>query len=118
MSFRLSILMIVLALVLERLGRGRGFYRKRVEPATEPDEPDDSLRRILVPGMAAAIDGQGVRAFAELLLPVALLTLPLVGVLGYRIPWGYAPGGLVVWAISGLGMLAYLSRRVIKGLRN
>jgi tetratricopeptide (TPR) repeat protein len=118
MSFRLAIIVIVLAMVLERLGRGRGFYRKRPDTASKAHEPDDSLRRILVPGMAAAIDGHGERAFGELLLPVALLTLPLVGVIGYRIPWGYDPGGLVIWAISGLGMLAYLSRRVIRGLRN
>jgi len=117
MSFRLAIIVIVLAIVLERLGRGRGFYRKRAKEAVGSPEPDNSLRRILVPGMAAAIDGHGERAFAELLLPVALLTLPLVGVLGYRIPWGYEPGGLLIWAISGLGMLAYLSGRVIRGLR-
>jgi tetratricopeptide (TPR) repeat protein len=116
MSFRLAIIVIVLAMVLERLGRGWGFYRKRPDAPAKAREPDDSLRRILVPGMAAAIDGHGERAFGELLLPVALLTLPLVGMIGYRIPWGYDPGGLVVWAISGFGMLAYLSRRVIRGL--
>jgi tetratricopeptide (TPR) repeat protein len=115
-SARLVLVVLAAAYLLARFCHHRGFYRQRMEMGEEA-EPDDSLRRVLIPGMAAALDGRGYRAVAELLLPVALLILPLVGTMGYRIPWGYEPGDFIVWAIAGVGMLLYVSRRVIRGLR-
>lgn len=71
----------------------------------------------LVPGAEAARDQRGDKAFLAMLLPVALLTLPWVTVLGYRIPWGYEPGGFLIWAVAGLGLLIYTTRQVMRGLR-
>jgi len=116
-SVRLALVVLLTAFVVERFGRKKGFYRQRMDLRDEESEPDDSLRRVLIPGMAAALEGRGDKTFAALLLPVALLTLPLVGTLGYRIPWGYEPGDFIVWTIAGLGMLIYVSRRVLRGLR-
>jgi tetratricopeptide (TPR) repeat protein len=117
-SVRLSFVVLVLALVAERIGRRIGFFHRKVGGSEVEEEPLNSLRRVLVPGMAAALDGRGGGAFAELLLPVALLTLPLVGTLGYRIPWGYEPGDFVIWGIAGLGTLLYVSARVVRGLQS
>lgn len=116
-SARLVLVVLLAAFALERFARRKGFYRQRMEASGGEAEPDDSLRRVLIPGMAPALDGRGYRAFLELLLPVALLMLPLVGTLGYRVPWGYEPGDFMVWMLAAVGILLYVSRRVVRGLR-
>lgn len=69
------------------------------------------LGRVLVPGLAAAEEGTGFRAFLALLLPVALLLLPLGDILTYRIPWGYDPGKFLHWIVSLGGLVTYLGVR-------
>ena len=120
-SARAIILCVValLALATSFLARRAGFYRIRAEAEEDSvDEQDEaSLAEILVPGVEPLANGHAGRAFLSLLLPVALLTLPIVNVLGYRVPWGYEPGGFLIWAITGIGILLYVSRRVVRGLR-
>ena len=74
--------------------------------------------RVLLPGLASAEAGEGLRSFLAILLPVGLLMLPLFGVLGYRVPWGYDPGNLSSWIVAILGLLLYLGARLRWELRN
>lgn len=73
-------------------------------------------RRALVPGFASSEVGEGGQAFAALLVPAALLMLPLFGSLGYRIPWSYDPGNLASWIVMILGLLLYLGVRLRREL--
>jgi tetratricopeptide (TPR) repeat protein len=68
-------------------------------------------RRILLPGIAAAEAGEGLRTYLALLVPAALLTLPLAGDIGFRTPWGYDPGTLLSWTLAVAGLLLYLGAR-------
>jgi tetratricopeptide (TPR) repeat protein len=72
----------------------------------------DHWRRALVPGLTAAEAGEGGRTFLALLLPVALLMLPLYERVGYRIPWGYDAGAFAAWFLSLAGLLLYLVARL------
>lgn len=75
-------------------------------------------RRVLLPGLASAEAGEGGKAFLALLVPAALLTLPLTGRLGYRVPWGYDPGSLIPWLAALLGLAAFLAARLQRELRD
>ncbi|HSN85551.1 MAG TPA: tetratricopeptide repeat protein [Thermoanaerobaculia bacterium] len=75
-------------------------------------------RRVLVPGFASSEVGEGGQAFAALLVPAALLMLPLFGTLGYPIPWSYDPGNLASWILMILGLLLYLGVRLRRELRD
>src|SRR5262249_17277501 len=66
------------------------------------------FRRAVLPGFSSAEAGQGGKTFLALLVPMALLMLPLLGDLGYRIPWGYDPGSLLPWTFAILGLAIYL----------
>ncbi|HTQ81381.1 MAG TPA: tetratricopeptide repeat protein, partial [Thermoanaerobaculia bacterium] len=72
----------------------------------------DRWRRILLPGVAAAESGEGGKTFLALLAPVALLMLPLGGNIGYRLPWGYDPGTLILWTFAILGLFLYFGARL------
>lgn len=114
-SLRVAVLAALLAMVATRLLRQRGFYRHRDrEEGTADAEP---LRHVLMPGMSWAESGRGGRAFAALLLPIALVTLPLAGRLGYSIPWGFEPGDVLMWTITIVGLALYGARTVMRGLR-
>jgi hypothetical protein len=69
---------------------------------------------MLLPGYAEAEAGQPLRAFLAVLLPITLLTLPLVDKLGYRQPILFAPSGALLLAVSVLLLMVYL---VGRGLR-
>jgi tetratricopeptide (TPR) repeat protein len=93
-------------------------------PFGYPERPLDARsggferwRRVLVPGFASSEVGEGGRAFLALLLPTALLMLPLFGTLGYRIPWRYDPGNFASWIVMILGLSLYLGARLRRELR-
>ncbi|MDX1643350.1 MAG: hypothetical protein R3244_03220 [Thermoanaerobaculia bacterium] len=115
-SLRVAVLAAVLALVSSRWLSSRGFYRYRQEGERSKSDEREPLRTVLIPGLERAERGQGVGAFFELLLPVALLTLPLAGSLCYSIPWGFEPGKALMWTVAVVGLVAYVSRRVLRGL--
>jgi tetratricopeptide (TPR) repeat protein len=109
--FALSLVLVAVALHLARRPFG---YKDRA--AGFPEGAFDRWSRILLPGVTAAEIGEGGRAFVSLLLPTALLMLPLFGRLGVRIPWRYDPGNLS-WIIAVLGFLLYFVVRLRRELR-
>ena len=67
---------------------------------------------MLLPGYAEAEAGQTLRAFLAVLLPVALLTIPLIGKLGYRQPILFAPDTTMLLLLSVVLLAIYLGARV------
>jgi tetratricopeptide (TPR) repeat protein len=70
--------------------------------------------QMLLPGFAEAEAGQPVRAFLAVLVPISLLTLPLIDKLGYRLPILFAPAGTMIFWISILSLAAYLGARILR----
>lgn len=93
-------LALILALALERLLRSR----ETREPATAGSAARPRLLA-LVPGLEPVHEREGVAAFFSVLLPIALLLVPLAPQLGYRLPLGLASG---YWLLSALALLALL----------
>jgi tetratricopeptide (TPR) repeat protein len=117
-SIWVALVAAILALTLDVVARVRkvGPHAPRFSGVSGESEAR-GLASVLVPGVAAVAERRGERAVLEIVPPVALLTLPLVLVVGYRIPWGYEPGGALVWTAVGLGLASYVAARVVKGLR-
>ena len=89
--------------------RGRGVR----QTATSLDkERNGRWLYMLLPGYAEAEAGQPLRAFLAVLLPVALLTMPLVGKLGYRQPILFASSGTLLLVVSSFLLVIYLGARV------
>jgi hypothetical protein len=110
----LSLVLVAMALHLARRPFG---YTERTGDLI-PEGAFDRWARVLLPGMAAAEVGEGGRAFLALLLPVALLMLPLFADLGVRIPWRYDPGNLVSRVVTILGLALVFGIRLRRELRN
>lgn len=67
---------------------------------------------MLLPGFAEAEAGQPLRAFLAVLVPVALVTLPLIDKLGYRQPILFAPGGTLLLTVSVILLATYFGARL------
>ncbi|HEV2852819.1 MAG TPA: tetratricopeptide repeat protein [Thermoanaerobaculia bacterium] len=109
----LSFVLVAVALHLAR--RPLGYAERSAEAF--PEGAFDRWGRILLPGVASAEIGEGGKSFLALLVPTALLMLPLLGTLGVRIPWRYDPGQLVSWILAILGLAFYLGARLRSELR-
>ncbi len=109
----LSLLLVAVALHLAR----RPFGYTERPPETLPEGAFDRWGRTLLPGVASAEVGEGGRTFFGLLLPTALLMLPLLGSLGVPIPWRYDPGDLPSWILAILGLLLYFGVRLRRRLQ-
>ena len=107
---------LVLALLAMALHLARPFGSSEMDPLRF--HSNNRWRRALLPGAAAAEAGEGIRGFLAVLLPAALLVLPLFGSLGYRLPWGYDPGSSAARIVAVLGLLLYLAVRLRTELRN
>ena len=107
-----------LALLTLALYIARRPFRHAERPEAVVYRPYGRWERVLLPGLTSAEAGEGLRSFLALLLPVALLMLPLFGGLGYRIPWGYDPGNLTAWILAILGLSLYVGVRLRWELRN
>ncbi|HVF62291.1 MAG TPA: tetratricopeptide repeat protein [Thermoanaerobaculia bacterium] len=113
------------ALLLAVLVLGAAFGLRRVRGAVDEDDTPPAAaagraarwRRALLPGLAAAEAGAGWRAYGALLVPVALLLLPLAARIGYRVPWGHEPGVAAPWIVASAGLLVYLGARLRRELR-
>jgi tetratricopeptide (TPR) repeat protein len=113
------------ALLLAVLVLGAAFGLRRVRGAVDEDDTPPAAaagraarwRRALLPGLAAAEAGAGWRAYCALLVPVALLLLPLASRIGYSVPWGHDPGGAAPWIVMAAGLMVYLGARLRGELR-
>ena len=83
-----------------------------------PEGAFDRWGRALLPGVASAEVGEGVRSFLALLVPTALLMLPLLGRLGMTVPWRYDPGNSLSWILTILGLAIYFGVRLWRELRH
>ena len=112
------------ALLLAVLVLAAAFALRRVRGAADEDDTPPATaagrgarwRRALLPGLAAAEAGAGWRAYGALLVPVALLLLPLASRIGYRVPWGHDPGVTAPWIVAATGLLVYLGARLRREL--
>jgi tetratricopeptide (TPR) repeat protein len=114
LSVFLSLSLVLIALTLHVARRPFGYTERAAE--VFPEGAFDRWGRILLPGVASAEIGEGVRSFLALLLPTALLMLPLLGRLGTTIPWRYDPGNLTSWILAVLGLAIYFSVRLRREL--
>lgn len=114
----LSLLLVAVTLHLARrpLGRSLGYTERAAE--IFPEGAFDRWGRILLPGVASAEIGEGGKAFLAILVPTALLMLPLLETLGARIPWRYDPGNLLSWIVAVLGLALYFGVRLRRELRS
>lgn len=101
-----SALLILVAVALHFALRG-----ERPEPARERRAPGRWVRALL-PGFRSAEQGEGVKSYAALLLPLGLLMLPFFQGVGYRVPWGYDPGNVTSWIVAILGLALWFGARL------
>ena len=113
-SLFLSLGLVLIALTLHLARRPFGYTERSVE--VFPEGAFDRWGRILLPGVAAAEIGEGGRSFVGILVPAALLMLPLLGRLGARIPWRYDPGNHLSWILAILGLAIYFGVRLRREL--
>ncbi|MCB1036105.1 MAG: tetratricopeptide repeat protein, partial [Acidobacteria bacterium] len=112
LSLIVSAAVLLMALTLHLARRGFGY--------SEPVLPRMSrsawapLLSVLVPGLSSAGEGKGIAAFMAFVPPVALLALPFSEVWGVRIPWGFDPGGQLLWVVATLGLVVILLVRLLR----
>jgi tetratricopeptide (TPR) repeat protein len=116
LSVFLSLGLVLIALTLHLARRPFGYTERSAE--VFPEGAFDRWGRILLPGVASAEVGEGVRSFLALLVPTALLMLPYLGRLGTTIPWRYDPGNLPSWIVAILGLTIYFGVRLRRELRH
>jgi len=112
------VVQLVLALLAVALQQARRPFGSSSESDPLRFHSNNRWRRILLPGAGAAESGEGAGGFFAVLLPVALIMLPLFGRLGYRLPWGYDPGSSMAWIVAILGLTLYLGVRLRMELRD
>jgi tetratricopeptide (TPR) repeat protein len=109
-----SLFLVLLAVAVHLARRPFGYAER---PEAQPSRRA-LWSRVLLPGLSSADAGEGAKAFLALLLPTALLMLPIFWRLGYRIPWEYDPGHLASWIAAISGLLLFFGARLRWELRN
>lgn len=89
------------------------FMIRPRDRAPVPRAESGSLRETLVPGLASIRAGNGVRAFCALLIPVALLILPLTDMLTYSFFPLYGATGIALWTLALGGLIVFLGGRLV-----
>ena len=116
LSVFLALSLVLLAVTLHLARRPFGYTER--SGMIFPEGVFDRWGRIILPGVASAEIGEGAKSFLALLVPTALLMLPLFGTLGVRIPWRYDPGNSVSWVVAILGLILYFGIRIRRELRS
>jgi len=116
LSLLVALSFILVATLLHLARRPLGYAERGAE--VFPEGAFDRWGRILLPGVASAEIGEGGKSYFALLVPAALLMLPLFGRLGVAIPWRYDPGSSLSWVVAALGLLLYFGVRLRLGLRD
>lgn len=83
---------LLLALLFDLLLGRRGHPSARYTEAQDPGALSEKLRKAFIPGWASLQSGKGGLAFFGVLLPSALLAVPLTRMAGYRAALGFDPG--------------------------
>lgn len=107
---------LFLALIWDRL-RGRRGFTVRSAGGDRVDLSAGWLQA-LIPGLASAQHGHGFRALLGLMLPVAVILVPVMMVRGYQVPLGFDDGlvGLLTVVSAVVLFLVLLARlRVAMG---
>lgn len=81
-------------------------------PSSSADE-GSVLSEALVPGLASAREGKGFAAFAGLLLPLALLALPLLDDLVYPLYAAYGDGAPALLILAAAGLILCFGIRLV-----
>lgn len=115
-SLLASVVLVIFAVVLHLTRRPFGYTQPPMELLLDRGLPERLLRAFL-PGLEAAEVGEGGRAFFVLILPVALLMLPLGGLLTFPLPLGASAGGALPWTIATLGLVIFFGVRLARELR-
>jgi tetratricopeptide (TPR) repeat protein len=96
---------LLLAWLVHRVARpGPLLHGVATVPARSGTE---RLLRVLVPGLVSSLAGDGGRAFAAVLVPVAALLLPFSGAFGFAVPWGLDPGAWLAWTVGSTTFVGY-----------
>jgi tetratricopeptide (TPR) repeat protein len=114
LSLLVSLSLVLVAVALHLARRPLGYTER--SSAVFPEGAFERWGRALLPGAASAEIGEGGKAFLALLLPTALLMLPLLGNLGVPIPWRYDPGNFLSWVVAVLGLALVLVVRLRREL--
>jgi tetratricopeptide (TPR) repeat protein len=89
-------------------------------PRVKAMAPEGSYRAVFLPGLVEVEDGHPILAFCALFILVGLVSLPLAGELGYRLPWifstGNQPAQWLSWFGLGIFFLFRYLRQRSKGL--
>ena len=101
---------LIISLAFRMLARPR--WRRSVRAGDVDRGSWDYLAR-LIPGFSEAEMGYWGQAFVGLLVPVSLVTLPMMEHIGFRIPWIFGAGTLGVWLVSGVGLAIYFVYRLM-----
>jgi len=115
LSLLVSLSLVLVALALHLARRPFGYAEESAELL--PEGALDRWGRVLLPGITSAELGEGGKTFLALLVPTALLMLPLLGTLGVRIPWRYDPGNSLSWILAVLGLSLFFGMRLRQELR-
>lgn len=115
LSLLVSLSLVLVALALHLARRPFGYAEESAEIFSEGTL--DRWGRVLLPGITSAELGEGGKTFLALLVPTALLMLPLLGTLGVRIPWRYDAGNSLSWVLAVLGLSLYFGVRLRQELR-
>jgi tetratricopeptide (TPR) repeat protein len=104
---------VAVAWLVQRIGRPGPAMRA---PSSPPGRGAlggalDRVVRFLVPGLVSAQAGDGGRAFAAVLVPVAAVLLPISGTFGLAVPWGLDPGASLAWIVSIVTLACYVALR-------
>ncbi len=85
--------------------------------SAKPEEGEPELNRwtrTLLPGYAEARDRRHGAALGALLVPCALLALPLVERSAFRLPWLFVPGDQLSWWVTLVGLVVWAGIRFLR----
>lgn len=107
----LPVVALLLALAFQRL-RPISPGGDAALGAVERTGPLARLARVALPGLAAAEEGKGGRAYGALLVLAALVLVLAPDRLGYSLPLGFDPGDAVPVAVAVAGLVAFFAARL------
>ncbi|MEM6456862.1 MAG: tetratricopeptide repeat protein, partial [Acidobacteriota bacterium] len=113
-SFLVAACTLIAALLLHLIRRPFGYVlgRARFDRGSSRAALFEDWLRVLVPGLGSAIEGHGLRCLLAILLPVALVLLPVMRWLGYRMTVAYAGDGHLFFAVSLIAVSAIFLLRM------